>query len=109
MVLNAALSRRLALLFLLVLLGFWRAEQGVAELQGRQGEPSRVFRLVPGGDGYWSYAILGLEGRVPGEILIYHRGQALLTNSDLPEVAAILSRVQTGLAAQLARVRLALP
>lgn len=109
MVLNAALSRRLALLLLLVLLGFWRAEQGVAELQGRQGEPSRVFRLIPEGDGYWSYALLGLEGRLPGEIEIYDRGRPLLASSDLPGVAAFLSRIQTGLAQQLEQMKLALP
>lgn len=103
MVLNAAIGRRLALLGLLVVLGFLRAEQGVAELQGRQGEPSRAFRLVPDGDGYWSYAFLGWEGRVPSEIRLFDRGGPLLTPGDLPAAAEFLGRIKSGIADRLSQ------
>lgn len=109
MVWNAAMSKGLGLLLILVVLGFLRAEQGVAELQGRQGEPSRVFRLAPEEDGRWGFALLGWEGRVPGEVRIYDRGRPLLASSDLSLLADFVGQVQAGLAEQLEQIKMALP
>lgn len=55
------MGRRLVVLGLLVLLALMRAEHGLAELQGQTSVPSRMFRLVPAGDGRWFISFLGLQ------------------------------------------------
>jgi hypothetical protein len=79
-----ALYRRLPLLALLLALAFLRAEQGVAELQGREGEPSRILRLVPDetGEG-WRFALAGLEGWIPTKYVLLRSDGPLLAREAL--------------------------
>lgn len=76
-------GRRILLVVMLAALALYRAEQGVAEVRGRAGEPSRMFRLWldPGAD-LWSVAFLGHEGEVPASFLLYDRPGPLLTRAD---------------------------
>jgi len=84
------LYRRLPLLLLLVLAALLRAEQGVEEVQGRSGQPSRLFRLVQGRDGdYWTYSVLGHEGRVST--------RAVLVDTDGPLLADWLRHIRKAL------------
>ena len=78
-------SRRVALCMLLFALAFLRAEQGVAEIQGRGGEPSRILRLWTNGDGVWEVAFLGFAYRLDARILVYSSDRPLLeTEKALP-------------------------
>lgn len=63
-------ARRLAVLLLLVFAALLRAERGVAELQGRTGEPTRILRLAPASTGEWRYAFLGREGQVAARVIL---------------------------------------
>lgn len=57
------------LIALLMLLALLRAESGVLEIQGRAGEPSRLFRLMPGEEGAWDLSLLGFQSTVPAVTL----------------------------------------
>lgn len=68
----------LAAILALFLVGLLQTEQGIAELEGRSGEPSRILRLVPHGHGIWQYALLGHEGLVSTRIRLYTREPVLV-------------------------------
>lgn len=70
--------RRLVLIILIFLVALLRAERGVAELQGRAGEPSRLFRLVPEGDGRWVVSLLGLQRSLQTRVVLISTGRPLL-------------------------------
>ena len=65
------LARRLGLLAILFVLALLRAEQGVAELKGTTGEPSRLLHLAPapGGEG-WDLSLLGHEVTVASRLVL---------------------------------------
>lgn len=78
------IGRRIWLVVLLTALGLLRAERGVAELQDRAVEPSRMFRLVLDADSdTWSMALLGWQGSASASQPLYHRVGPLLTRDDL--------------------------
>lgn len=62
------LVRKLPLLLLLFILALWRAEQGVAEIQGRTRAPSELLHLSrdASGDG-WALTFLGREAFISPE------------------------------------------
>jgi hypothetical protein len=62
------LTRKVPLLVLLFLLALWRAEQGVAEIQGRTRAPSELFHLSrASAGGGWTLTFLGRETFVAPE------------------------------------------
>lgn len=78
------IGRRILLVVVLAALALYRAEQGVAEVRGRSGEPSRMFRLSRDeGADLWSVAFLGHQAVVPASFLVYDRPGPLLTRADL--------------------------
>jgi hypothetical protein len=64
-------ARWFLVLTLLLSIALLRAERGVAEMQGRQGEPSRMFRLVPQPNGDWTVTVIGLDRRIPAQRLMF--------------------------------------
>ncbi|HEY3363676.1 MAG TPA: hypothetical protein VGK74_01315 [Symbiobacteriaceae bacterium] len=70
--------RLLALWILLVIFAMLRAERGTLELEGRENDPSHLFRLAPlqAGTGGWDLTVLGFQMRVPSLILLFDRGRA---------------------------------
>lgn len=63
-----ALVRKFPLLILLFALALWRAERGVAEIQGRTRAPSELLHLSrdSAGDG-WALTFLGREALISAE------------------------------------------
>lgn len=60
------LAHRLPLVLLLFILALWRAERGVAEIQGRTREPSELLRLTSESAGAgWTLTFLGREAFIP--------------------------------------------
>lgn len=66
---------------LLVVLALVRAEQGVAELQGRSRTRSQIFHLAPATDGTWSFSLVGLQGRIPSDLVVYQGERPVLLSS----------------------------
>lgn len=71
--------RLLVLWMLLVALAMLRAERGTLELQGRQNEPSHLFRLAPPQDGTdgWDLTLLGARMKIPSQVPLFDRGRPL--------------------------------
>lgn len=84
MVRPKGLARRLAVIGLLMLMALWRAERGVAELQGGSSGASRLFHLSPGADGRWHYSLLGHEGALDPRLVLVD-GRSPLLGGRFPE------------------------
>jgi hypothetical protein len=64
-----ALTRRFPLLLLLFILAIWRAERGVAEIQGHARAPSQFLRISrESGSEDWVLTFLGRDTRISSEI-----------------------------------------
>lgn len=65
-----SLAKRIMLLAAIVLLALMRAEASVRDLQGRTGEPGRIFRVASAGSGTWDVYFFGWDARVnPSEAI----------------------------------------
>lgn len=78
MIRPVAPNRRLLFLCILMLLGLLRAERGVAELQGRAGEPSRILYIRSDRNGTWDISLLGIRRSFRADVVIWQQERPLL-------------------------------
>lgn len=100
-----ALSRRLALVLLLVILALIRVDRSMAELQGHSGELSRLFHVAPALDGCWDLTLMGFDRRVPSLTRVWADGRPLLGGG----AAEVLARTRSQVIFYVEQIKRALP